>query len=81
MTITGTSKQFVRIGDEWQPDKFKLCPSCGATVYWAAEGREEYIAIPVGAFAELKFPGPTLSGYEERMHSWVQMPEDIKHMP
>jgi hypothetical protein len=44
-----------------------------------AGGREEYVAIPVGAFAEPSFPSPTVSVYEERMHSWVQMPKDIEH--
>jgi hypothetical protein len=44
------------------------------------EGREEHIVIPVGAFAEPTFPGPTVSVYEERMHSWVQMPNDIEHI-
>jgi len=44
------------------------------------EGREEHIAIPVGAFAEPSFPGPTVSVYEGRMHSWVQLPKDIEHM-
>jgi len=45
-----------------------------------SEGREEYVAIPVGAFAAPSFPAPTVSVYEERMHSWVQMPKDIEHM-
>jgi hypothetical protein len=80
VTITGSSKQFVRIGDGGSRATFNFCPSCGATVYWAAEGREDHIAIPVGAFAESTFPAPTVSVYEERMHSWVRMPEDIEHM-
>jgi hypothetical protein len=80
VTIRGTSKQFIRIGDEGSRTLFHFCPTCGSTVYYKAEGREEHIAIPVGAFAEPAFPGPTVSVYEERMHSWVQMPEDIEHM-
>jgi hypothetical protein len=34
----------------------------------------------LGAFAEPSFPVPTVSVYEERMHSWVQMPKDIEHL-
>jgi hypothetical protein len=26
------------------------------------------------------FPSPTVSVYEERMHSWVAMPKDIEHI-
>jgi hypothetical protein len=35
--------------------------------------------LAVRRFAEPLFPGPTVSVYEERMHSWVQMPKDIGH--
>ncbi len=71
---------YVRVGDEGGRTQFTFCPVCGATVYFVAEGREESIAIPVGAFAESSFPTPTFSVYEERMHSWVTMPENIDHM-
>jgi hypothetical protein len=80
VTITGTSQQYVRIGDEGSRMVFNFCPVCGATVHYALEGGDEHIAIPVGAFAEPSFPRPAFSVYEERMHSWVQMPEDIEHM-
>jgi hypothetical protein len=80
VTISGTSRKFLRVGDEGGRAIFNFCPSCGATVYYTIEGGAEYIAIPVGAFAEPSFPAPTISVYEERMHTWVQMPEDIEHM-
>lgn len=80
VTISGASKQFLRVGDEGSRTQFHFCPICGSTVYYQTEGREDQIAIPVGAFAEPAFPGPTVSVYQERMHSWVQMPEDIEHM-
>jgi hypothetical protein len=44
------------------------------------DGREDSIAIPVGAFAESSFPAPTFSVYEDRMHSWITLPIDIEHM-
>ena len=43
-------------------------------------GLEEFVAIPVGAFAAPTFPGPGVSVYEQRMHSWVVMPGGIEHM-
>ena len=81
VTISGKSRQYVRVGDAGSRIAFHFCPECGATVYWALQGHEEHVAIPVGAFAEPGFPPPALSVYEERMHSWVRMPEDIEHMP
>jgi hypothetical protein len=42
---------------------------------------EEYLAIPVGAFADPSFPTPSVSVYEERMHGWVVPPADAEHFP
>jgi hypothetical protein len=59
---------------------FTFCPSCGATVFYVSEGLDESIAIPVGAFADPSFPSPAFSVYEDRMHGWVSMPQDMEHM-
>jgi hypothetical protein len=80
VTISGRSKDFVRVGDEGTAARFRFCPECGATVYYTAQGMEGVIAIPVGAFGDPTFPSPTVSVYEERMHFWVSMPTGIEHM-
>ncbi len=79
--ISGESKTWTRIGDEGSKVHFRFCPTCGATVYYMVEGYDEgRIAIPVGAFADPHFPQPTFSVYEDRMHSWVHLPEGMQHM-
>jgi hypothetical protein len=80
VTITGTSNTFVRVGDGGSKSMFHFCPTCGSTVYYTNEEREDSIIITVGAFADPTFPAPTFSVYEERMHPWVAMPPDIEHM-
>lgn len=80
VTITGQGTDFVRIGDEGTKGTFTFCPDCGTTVFYASELQQDQIAIPVGVFADPTFPGPTFSVYEERMHGWVVMPEDIEHV-
>jgi hypothetical protein len=80
VTITGASKEFVRIGDGGTRATFRFCPECGSTVYYTAEGFEASIAVPVGAFADPHFPSPGFSVYEERMHNWVSMPAGIEHI-
>ena len=57
-----------------------ICPTCGATVHYSIDGRGEFVAVPVGAFAEPSFPAPAFSVYEERKHAWVSLPENIEHM-
>ncbi len=80
VAVTGQSKVFVRVGDEGTRASFHFCPDCGATVYYTFAGNDDAIAIPVGAFADPAFPAPSLSVYEERMHSWVQIPGQVTHM-
>ncbi len=80
VTIQGQGTDYLRVGDEGSRITFTFCSACGATVFYRMEGRSDMIAIPVGAFADPTFPGPTFSVYEERMHSWVSMPKDIEHM-
>jgi hypothetical protein len=80
VSVSGVSSEYVRVGDEGPGAKFHFCPTCGSTVYYQPQGQEEYLAVPVGAFADPSFPTPTFSVYEERMHSWVVLPEGIEHM-
>src|SRR5258708_5111584 len=72
--IKGQSKQCVRSGDAGSRIRFNFCPSCGGTVRYTIEDREEYVAVPVGAFAEPGFPAAAFAVYEERKHAWVGLP-------
>lgn len=78
--FSGQGTEFVRVGDEGGRATFTFCPTCGATVYYINAGQEDVVAVPVGAFADPTFPGPSFSVYEERMHAWVRVPDDIEHM-
>ncbi|OOG38658.1 GFA family protein [Rhodanobacter sp. C05] len=80
VTVSGNAKQFVCVGDEGSRATFNFCPHCGSTVYYTMEGDVESMAIPVGAFADPSFPAPSVSVYGGRMHAWVSLPRDIKHM-
>lgn len=79
VAVSGQGTEFVRTGDEGSKSRFTFCPRCGDTVFFALEGDNDTIAIPVGAFADPSFNAPTVSVYEERMHSWVKVPQDMEH--
>ncbi|TFW15489.1 GFA family protein [Massilia arenosa] len=81
VTLAGTSTTFVRTGDSGGRATFHFCPQCGDTVWYLPDALPEAIAIPIGAFADPTFPPPTVSVYEERMHSWVVPPPDAEHYP
>lgn len=81
VTVSGASTAYVRAGDEGPGARFHFCPQCGATVFYELLGLDDYLAIPVGAFADRDFPPPTVSVYEERMHRWVTLPAGVEHIP
>jgi hypothetical protein len=71
--VEGASTTYVRVGDSGGNATFHFCATCGATVYYEIDGVPEVIAIPVGAFADVSFPGPTIAVYEARRHRWVRV--------
>ena len=81
VAVAGRSTRYVRTGDEGTRAAFHFCPTCGTTVYYEPEALPGFVMIPVGAFAKPDFPAPTVSVYEERMHSWIVPPPDAEHIP
>jgi hypothetical protein len=80
VTIRGESTEYVRVGDEGGVARFHFCPTCGATVFYQLDAMPDIVAVPVGVFADPNFPPPRISVYEERMHRWVGLPQDIEHI-
>ncbi|WP_417471911.1 GFA family protein [Luteimonas mephitis] len=78
VTIEGLSNEYRRVGDEGGTARFHFCPTCGATVFYVEDGEPGMVAIPIGAFADPSFPPPSVSGYEQRKHGWVGLPDGIR---
>lgn len=72
--IEGEGSTWSRTGDSGGTATFRFCATCGAHVYWTFEGFPEWVATPVGAFADSSFPPPTIEVYAERRHPWALMP-------
>lgn len=79
VTISGRSKEYLRVGDEGTSARFHFCPECGSTVFYRLDAVPGTVAIPVGAFADPQFPQPSVSIYEMRQHPWVQLSGDMQH--
>jgi hypothetical protein len=71
VTIEGNATEYVITGDEGGRATFRFCPTCGATVYYIADGMPDLIAVPVGAFADPTFPPPQYAVYCVRRHPWT----------
>ena len=79
VSINGQSTQYVRVADSGNRIMFNFCRTCGAIVHYWIEGREDLVAVPLGAFADPQFPAPAFSVYERRKHPWVSLPIHLEH--
>ena len=68
--IRGDSTTFTRTGDSGGTIDFHFCPKCGSTVFYRIA---EFVAVPVGGFADRDFPEPRVGVYETRRHPWVNI--------
>ncbi len=79
VSVEGRVSEYVRhADDDGEARTFHFCPECGATVVYRWGDDTEFLAIPVGAFADPSFPAPTRRIYEHRRHPWVTFPETIE---
>jgi len=77
--VTGQATEYVRVGDQGARFRFRFCPVCGTNLFHTEEGFEaRSVSVAVGGFADPTFPPPRASVYDERRHSWVQLPADVK---
>lgn len=75
--VTGKATEYVRTGDQGAQFRFRFCPVCGSTVFHTEEGVSGRVSVAVGAFADPSFPPPQVSVYDDRRHSWVQLPPNV----
>jgi hypothetical protein len=80
--IEGQSKTWLHIADSGNKITHHFCPECGSTVHYRIEGKfEGLVAIPLGAFADPRFPAPGFSVWEERKHAWVEiLGDEVEHI-
>jgi hypothetical protein len=76
--IAGASTEFALTGDEGTTARFHFCPVCGATVYYLMDAMPDFIAMPIGTFADPDFPPPAVSVYDNRRHRWLELPEGME---
>ena len=80
VTVTGEANEFSRTGDSGGVATMRFCPKCGSIVWWEANGLPGFVTVPVGAFADPKFPPPRVAVYGNRKHPWVGEPAEIEQL-
>ena len=77
--LEGTAKIYTRKGDSGFDLRFHFCPECGTSILWEGDRAPDSCGIAGGCFADLDFPAPGSSVYEEAMHSWLALPTVAEH--
>ena len=76
--IQGRATDWVRTAESGNRLTFSFCPNCGATVYYRLDAHPDLTAVPIGAFADPRFPAPRFSVWESMQHTWVSVPLDAE---
>lgn len=80
VSVAGRGKVFLRTAPSGNASEHHFCPDCGSEMWYHALPERELYAVPVGAFADPRFPQPDYSVYEERKHAWLRIEgEGIEH--
>ena len=77
VSVVGRYNDYARVSDEADRKEhaFHFCPDCGSTVFYR---EPDVVVVMVGSFADPTFPQPTESGYDNRRHQWIVLPESIQ---
>jgi hypothetical protein len=80
VSVEGRHSDYSRISDEADRKEhvFHFCPDCGSTVFYTEPTEPDLAVVMIGAFADPSFPPPTESGYDNRRHHWVELPDSIQ---
>jgi hypothetical protein len=76
--LEGETKIYTRKGDSGFDLRFHFCPECGTSILWESDRTPEICGIAGGCFADLDFPAPSGSIYEEAMQSWLALPTVVE---
>lgn len=75
VTASGEASIYTRRSDSGDAVTLRFCPMCGTTLWWSSTSAPEWVAVAVGAFADPRFPAPTVEVWREHRHSWVDIPK------
>lgn len=81
LTITGHATRFERPTATGGIAETFFCATCGSTMYVRVGKQPTMLGVPIGAFADPKYPAPMLSVWEEGKHDWVIIPDPTEHHP
>lgn len=68
---TGPEATYSRYAESGFEVTQHFCPRCGSTVWYQSTRNLDWVAVPVGGFADPTFPPPEAEVFEQHRHAWV----------
>ena len=78
LTVTGPTKQFMRLADSGNEVTGVFCPECGVRIYHLLESAPNVASIKPGTLDDTRRLQPELFIWMKSAQSWVPVPDGVK---
>jgi hypothetical protein len=78
LTVTGPTKQFMRLADSGNEVTGVFCPECGVRIYHVLKSAPEVVSIKPGTLDDTSWLRPSSFIWMRSAQGWVSVPDDVK---
>jgi hypothetical protein len=78
LTVTGPTKQFMRLADSGNEVTGVFCPECGVRIYHGLKSAPEVVSIKPGTLDDTSWLRPSSFIWMRSAQGWVSVPDDVK---
>ena len=78
LTVTGLTKQFMRLADSGNEVTGVFCPECGVRIYHALKSAPGVVSIKPGTLDDTRWLRPELFIWMKSAQGWVPVPDGVK---
>jgi hypothetical protein len=78
LTVTGLTRQFMRIADSGNEVTCVFCPECGVRIYHALRSAPDILALKPGTLADTNWLRPDSFIWMRSAQGWVPVPNGVK---
>ena len=78
LTVTGPTKQFMRLADSGNEVTGVFCPECGVRIYHVPKSAPEVVSIKPGTLDDTSWLRPSSFIWMRSAQGWLSVPDDVK---
>ena len=75
VSVAGERVRYERTGASGGSAVLHFCPHCGSTVLTELQALPDFVGVPVGCFADPRFPAPQAAFWCESKAEWAEFPD------